>query len=509
MFETRAPRRRWESRCVKGWDSWTREEIREMQDSKLRRFITEQVYAFHPYYRRLFDEEGIAPESVRTVSDLRRIPFTYKEDIAPSREDPDSPRRFVLEPGFETVKLRGATGWVPAFESERPRGGGWASEQDFREEYQPIVTMFTTGRTAEPTPFFSTLRDMDRMREAGRRLASVISTRTAEGSDLRGVAINNFPGNAHLAYWVALTGAEGSAFTMVSTGGGATMGNERILNIVERIRPTLFMGLPGYTYDLFKRAAAEGRDLSSLEVVTMGGDRISPAAREKIAYLLEEMGAVEPVVTGAFGCTEMKFAWGSCGDDEDRGYHTCPDMEIVEVVDPETGQNLGEGESGELVITNLDARGSVVVRYRTGDILVGGYTTEPCPHCGRTMPRISGEITRARENKEFALSKVKGNLVDLNEFSRILDGNMDVLEWLVEIRKRNDDPEGIDEVWLFVCPTSVGEVSGLKDRLVEDIRTSLEFRPDRVIIASYDEVAERLVGAGTEQAGCVADLRPD
>ena len=140
-------------------------------------------------------------------------------------------------------------------------------------------------------------------------------------------------------------------------------------------------------------------------------------------------------------------------------------MSIIEVVHPDTGEVLGEGETGELVITNLDARGSVVLRYRTGDILVGGYTTEPCPCCGRTMPRISANINRGALGKEFALAKVKSNLVDLNTFAAILDNSVDVLEWVVELRKKNDDPEGIDEVWIFVCPTSVGEVSGLADRI--------------------------------------------
>lgn len=507
MLQTRAPKRRWESRCVEGWDSWTPDRIREIQEEKLRRFLTGQVYPFHPHYRRLFDESGVDPMSVRTVADLQRLPFTCKEDIAPSGADPENPRRFVLEPGFSSVKLRRPGGWTPEFAGGWFRETGFGSEQEFREEYQPVVTMFTTGRTAEHTPFFSTLYDIARMREAGRRLASVISTMASEDTDLRGVAINNFPGFAHLAYWVALTGAEGSAFTMMSTGGGAAT-NERILNIIERVRPTLFMGLPGYTYDLFREAAADGRDLSSLEVVAMGGDRVSPAAREKIVYLLEEMGAVEPVVTSAFGCTEMKYAWGDCGDDEDRGYHTCPDMEIIEVVDPDTGQVLGEGETGELVVTNLDARGSVVIRYRTGDVLVGGYTMEPCPNCGRTMPRISGSITRRRADSEFELSKVKGNLVDLNAFSDVLDNNVDVLEWRVEITKRNEDPEDIDEVSIFICPTSVGEVAGLTERVAEGISTSLEFRPDRVTISSYDELAER-PGAGERQAGNgVADLRP-
>jgi phenylacetate-CoA ligase len=506
-MKKRSPQRRWESKCIKGWDSWSADETRAMQDRALREFITRQVYPFHPHYRRIFDEAGIDPASIKTAGDLQKLPFTYKEDIAPSAQDQDNPRQFVLEPGFDQVKLYKSKGWVPQVTNVEAAGGRHATEQDFREEYQPVLPMFTTGRTAEPTPFFFTEHDMVRMREAGRRLASVISSRATADYDRRVVAINNFPGPSHLAYWVAITGAEGAAITTVNTGGGPVLGNERILNIIERARPTLFMGLPGYTYDLMRMAAAEGRDLSTIEIVAMGGDRITRGAREKIAAFLEEMGAVDPVVTGAFGCTEMKYAWGDCGEEESCGYHTCPDMEIIEVVDPDTGTVLGPGETGELVITNLDARGSVVLRYRTGDILVGGYSVEPCPCCGRTMPRISSAINRRSVVKEFALTKIKGNLVNLNAFASLLNDNVDVLEWQVEIRKRNDDPEDIDEIAIYVCPTSVGEIVGLRERIVATVRTSLEFTPDKVILTTYDEIAERLSSEGGAKRAQVLDLR--
>ena len=476
-----------------------------MQDSALNAFINERVYPFHPHYRRLFDESGIDPAGVKSVADLQKLPFTYKEDIAPYTDDPDHPRHFVLEPGFDKVKLHKSKGWVPQMIDTEAAGA--AAEQDFREEYQPVLPMFTTGRTAEPTPFFFTMYDLGRMKEAGRRLASVVASRAPETYDRSVVAVNNFPGPSHLAYWVALTGAEGAAITTVNTGGGPVLGNERILNIIERVRPTLFMGLPGYTYDLLRMAAAEGRDFSDLQIVAMGGDRITQGAREKIAALLEEMGAVDPVVTGAYGCTEMKYAWGDCGDDESRGYHTYPDMEIIEVVDPETGKVLGEGETGELVVTNIDARGSVVLRYRTGDILVGGYSLGQCPCCGRTMPRISSAISRRAVATEFVLTKIKGNLVNLNAFASILNQNVDILEWQVELRKRNDDPDDIDEVSVFLCPTSVGEVAGLRERIIDNVRTNLEFTPDKVVVTSYEEMAERLARDGGTKSTQILDLR--
>lgn len=379
--------------------------------------------------------------------------------------------------------------------------------QSLKEEYEPVITMFTTGRTAEPTPFFFTLYDFERLCEAGRRLASVVLTGLEEDSEDGIVAVNNFPGYTHLAYWVALSLGLGAPMTVVSTGGGTTMSQELVLNVVERMKPKIFMGLPGYTYDLFRHAASEGRDLSSISFVVMGGDRVTSGARDKVSYLLEEMGSVNPVVCAAYGCTELKYAWADCGSEEDTGYHIYPDMEIVEIIDPDSGEVLGEGETGELVITNLDARGSVVLRYRTGDIVQGGITFERCPACGRTMPRVSSDIRRTRGKKEFELSKVKGSLVDLNSFTPILNNNIDVLDWLVEIRKRNDDPDDIDQVFIYVCPTYIGQTEGLEKRLIEEVKDSLDIMVDSVVVTSYEDISRMLEGGG-EKAKRVRDLRP-
>ena len=174
MTRVRAPRRRWETRCVRGWDSWSAGRYGRCRTKSCTGSF-ELVYPCHPYYRRVFDENKIDPASIRAVADLQRIPFTQKEDIAPYPHDPDNPRAFVLEPGFDRVLLKRSRGWVPQVTFEEP-GGSEAAEQVFREEYQPVLTMFTTGRTAEPTPFFFTLHDLDRMREAGRRLGSVLSS---------------------------------------------------------------------------------------------------------------------------------------------------------------------------------------------------------------------------------------------------------------------------------------------------------------------------------------------
>ena len=83
-----------------------------------------------------------------------------------------------------------------------------------------------------------------------------------------------------------------------------------------------------------------------------------------------------------YGFTEAKMAWPECPypeGAESAGFHLYPDFGIIEIVDPKTGEPVGEGQPGEIVFTPLDARGTVVLRYRTGDLIDGGLVYEPCP----------------------------------------------------------------------------------------------------------------------------------
>src|SRR5207302_5618883 len=102
-------------------------------------------------------------------------------------------------------------------------------------------------------------------------------------------------------------------------------------------------------------------------------------------------------VVGTYGFTEAKLAWPECPfphDQPSSGYHLYPDLAIIEVIDPQTGETQPTGKPGEVVFTPLDARGSVALRYRTSDYTDGGLTYEPCPYCGRSLPRLLGNISR-------------------------------------------------------------------------------------------------------------------
>jgi phenylacetate-coenzyme A ligase PaaK-like adenylate-forming protein len=194
------------------------------------------------------------------------------------------------------------------------------------------------------------------------------------------------------------------------------------------------------------------------------------------------------------------MAWGECPCPLDKtpgGYHLYPDLGIFEVVNPKTGEILPPGSPGELVFTPLDARGTVVLRYRTGDFIDGGQVYEPCPHCGRTAPRLVGNISRSSEVKEMRLDKIKGTLVDFNQLEHVLDDAEHVGAWQLELRKRNDDPLEVDELILHVHKTD----SVREDKLIRDLNNRFvaktEIHPNRVVFHDADEMRE-LQGVGVQ-----------
>ena len=89
-----------------------------------------------------------------------------------------------------------------------------------------------------------------------------------------------------------------------------------------------------------------------------------------------EMGAKNPRAIATYASTELRLAYGECvtKDLVSMGYHTYPDWEVIEIVDPKTGEVVGEGEAGEVVYSALDWRGSCLLRYRTGEMAKGGLT---------------------------------------------------------------------------------------------------------------------------------------
>ncbi|MBC7247643.1 MAG: AMP-binding protein [Actinobacteria bacterium] len=487
------------------WDHLPPKQYLAAQEQHLVRYIHELVYPFSPYYRELFDYNRIKPGVIRTLRDLSCIPFTTKADIAPLPENPEIPFNLVLQPDLQKMSPRGTVRLKHRL--MRITQGKRAYGEYLDREFLPVHYHFTVGRTALPTPILYTRYDLRRMREAGRRIFELA------GLSREDMVVNAFPFAPHLAFWMTYYAAEEVGIPALHTGGGRILGTQRILDALERLRATVLTATPSYAYHLLRLAAREGRDLSRLQTLVLGGDRLPEGLKGKMLELLEKLGAERPAVISTYGFTEGRIAWSECREaalsrEESSGYHLFPDMEVIEIIDPDSGVRLGDGEDGEIVYTSLEWRGSVLLRFRTGDLVKGGIRHDPCPYCGRSLPRLGLEINRSSDYKEFELTKLKGTLVDLNAFYPLLSGHKDVLEWQLEIRKHNDDPYDLDELYLHIAPAEGISKKYLERELYELLQREVEVAPTRIVFHSLQRLLQRL---GLETKGRekrFLDLRP-
>ncbi|MCA8952921.1 MAG: AMP-binding protein [Planctomycetes bacterium] len=467
---------------------------RALQDHLLQRYVREYVYPFSPFYRRLFDEHGVRPGQIRSVDDLRRLPLTSKRDLLATDDDPQRFKKFILQPDPASIKAAWPLGKkLPLLWQKWTHGAG-VVRRAIQREFSPCFMTFTTGRSAEPVPFFYSPHDIQNLHETGARLVDVM----ALDRDFR--IANVFPYAPHLAFWQVFFAGQETGMMVLSTGGGKVMGSTGDLRALTRLRADALIGVPGYVYHLLRKAASDGLDLSSVRCVVLGAERVPPGLKAKIVELLRRTGSTGDVrVFGTYGFTEARMAFAECptADNEYTGYHLYPDLAIFEVVDPVSGEVVPEGEDGELVFTPLHARASTVFRYRTGDRVRGGLRWDPCPHCGRTVPRISSDLTRESSVKDLQLLKVKGTLVNLEDCAMLLSGIPEVEEWQIELRKKDDDPLEVDELVVHLavrdgCPP---ETTAEQVRTV--FKSRLEVAPNHFEFLGLDAML-RKIGMETE-----------
>jgi len=470
----------------KRWQQLPEAAVRRWQVEQLRHYLRTVVLPFSPRYGKLFREHGLEADSIRTLDDLRRVPFTTKADLLSSAEHPQRFRDFILVPDPKQLARRPGT-IVRALLRGREQ-----VKADFESEFRPIFVTFTTGRSAEPTPFFYTQRDLTHLATAAGRMVEICAARREDR------LFNIFPFAPHLAFWFAHYAGTAAGVMVLSSGGGKVMGTDGTIRHLRKFKPDVIIGIPTFVYHLLNQAAEEGARCENLRSIVLGGEKVSDGLRHKLRDLAAELGAPRVDVLATYGFTEAKMAWAECPFPHDQpsgGYHLHPDLGIMEVIDPKTGAILPSGQPGELVFTPLDARGSVVLRYRTGDFIDGGLTYEPCPYCRRSLPRLVGNISRCSEVKAMAFDKIKGTLVDFNELEHVLDDAPEIGAWQVELRKVNDDPLELDEIILHVQKINGADEAQLSRELNTRCVTRLEIHPNRIEFHDADSI-RRLQGVG-------------
>lgn len=378
----------------------------------------------HPYYKRKWNEAGIDVSKINSLSDLEGMPLTPKQDLM---DDPESFRLYLPDlPMHERVL--------------------WE-------------VIYTTGTTSEPTPIYNTTHDY--------HAYLFQSARVAEISDIRetDVIANLFPLTpAPMGAFVrSATNAYAAGATIFGALPGAAHGafnvhrsmNQAVRSIALH-RATILWGIPSFIRRVLLQAIETGADFRSVRMCAITGEASSPSMRDEIRRCLASLGAQGTIVFDRYGSTEMG-AFAQCHEEGDW-HNPAPEIQFHEVVDPDTGRRLPDGERGALAVTHLDRRGTVLIRFLVGDVVSIDRT--PCPHCGRNGERIIGPVVRTKD-----LVKVKGMLINPAVLLDVLQGLADVDEVQVVVQRVDvNDPFSMDELLVRMATQSLA-----KDQLVNDI----------------------------------------
>ena len=304
---------------------------RQHQLKELQKTV-ERVYARVPFYRRKLDELGVTPESILTLEDVVRLPFTGKYELR------------------ETYPY-----------------GLLACE---RSELVEIHT--SSGTTGTPVVGAYTQNDIDLWSDI---MARTLAMAGCEAGDTvqNAFGYGLFTGGFGVHYGVRRIGAN-----MIPISAGNT---RRQLHIMRDFGTTLLTCTPSYSLFLAEAAQEEGIDFKSLPLRSgcFGAEPWSENMRSEIEA---RMGISAHDI---YGLTELIGPGVAAECECKNGLHFNDDYFYPEIIHPETGEVLPDGEKGELVITSLAREASPILRYRTRDMT--WIMREPCA-CGRTTPRI-------------------------------------------------------------------------------------------------------------------------
>ena len=378
----------------------------------------------HPYYMRKWNEAGVDVSQITSLTDLESLPLTPKQDLM---DDPESFRLHLPD-----LPLHERVLWE---------------------------VIYTTGTTSEPTPVYNTTHDY--------HAYLFQSARVAEISDIRetDVIANLFPLTpAPMGAFVrSATNAYAAGATIFGALPGAAHGAFNVHRSMDQAvrsialhRATILWGVPSFIRRVLLQAIESGADFTSVRMCAITGEASSPAMREEIRRCLRALGAHGTTVFDRYGSTELG-AFAQCHEEGDW-HNPAPEIQFHEVVDPDTGRRLPDGERGALAVTHLDRRGTVLIRFLVGDVV--SIDRSPCPHCGRYGERIIGPVVRTKD-----LVKVKGMLINPAVLLDALQGLADVDELQVVVQRVDaNDPFSMDELLVRMATQSPA-----KDQLANDI----------------------------------------
>ena len=411
----------------------SREEMRQLQGARLRKLV-DNVYHNVPFYREKMQAMNIMPDDIKTIDDIKKLPFTTKQDLRDNY-----PFGLNAVPQSEIVRVHASSG--------------------------------TTGR---PTVVGYTRRDLAIWSEAiARCLAAFGASRQDTISVAYGYGL--FTGGLGLHYGVEHLGA-----SVVPTSSGNT---DKHILLIKDLGITGVACTPSYALhmaEVMRKKGITPEDIK-LRIGIFGGEPWTENMRKS----LEEKLQINAY--NIYGLSEIMGPGVSHECECKCGSHIIEDHFFPEIINPETCEVLPEGEQGELVFTTLTKEGMPLLRYRTKDLCSLIY--EPC-ECGRTsvrMTRIMGrsdDMLIIRGINVFP-SQIESVILQLPEFEPqyllvvTRENNRDNLEVQVELKEEYYSDE-------------INKTIEMRDRLARRLQSVLSISADVKIVSP--NTLERSVG---------------
>ena len=370
---------------IKDIEFESREAIQCFQEELLRKQIA--FLANHsPYYRQLFDEQHIAPESIRTLADLKAIPFTEKKDLQLRNAD------FLCCP---------------------------------KEDIIDFVT--TSGTLGDPVTFGCTEADLQRLAYNERKSFACAGVDKSSVVQLMTTIDKRFM--AGMAYFLGLRELGAG---VIRVGNGIP---ELQWDTINRLHPDTLMCVPSFILRLIEYAEANHIDYRHSSVRRIIG--IGEGLRNQdftLNILGQRIHQLWPEVSlfATYSSTEMGATFSEC--EYGLGGHVHPELIIVEIIG-EDGQEVPDGQVGEVVVTTLGVTGMPLLRFRTGDM--AAKIVEQC-RCGRWSYRLTPLVGRKNN-----MLKLKGTTIYPPAINDVLASVDYVQNYVVVVR---DSAAGTDEV---------------------------------------------------------------
>jgi len=390
------------------------DELKAIQEEKLKSLVR-YVYNHSPFYRKRFDEAGISPNDIQSLDDLRKLPFTTKQDLRDTY-----PTGMFCVPQEQVVRYHASSGTTG-----KPTVVGY-TDNDIKE----WTTSLARGLTS-----------------IGIGRGDVVQV---------GYGYGLFTGGLGLHYGVEMVGA-----SAIPSSSGNT---ERQIELMQDLGSTAMACTPSYflyVNEVFKKLGISIADDTKLKCGIFGAEPWSEEMRRRI----EEQTGIKAY--DIFGTSEISGPLFTECTYQD-GIHIWADQFLIEVIDPETGEQLADGERGELVVTTLAKEALPLIRYRIGDLTV--IRSGPCK-CGRTHPRIMRILGRTDD-----MIIVRGINVFPGQVEAVLMDIPEVAEHyqLVVDREKELDTLGVQvEVTEDVFSDKISDLMVLEKKVTKALQTVL------------------------------------